>query len=395
MRRPGRQRYVQVGIVAGCLACGLGIVSTVHADIGPGDPPGTFSYLGSDDAGTSFVPRQLDDVHEDVTITHVEASRGAVHAVFDTNTEDPLRKVFYRRSTDGGTTFAPSVRLDVIDAAGRPSEGDSSESHLDVSGDTVHVVWEDDPVDGSGNPDPCCEEPNRDDVMYTHSTDEGRTFAVPVNVTSSPDFHNRDPNVAADGDLVAIVYEGRNEVADDPALMDDDVRFVRSTDGGATWGSETNLTNAFGEQDEPAVDVAGNTVHVVFRDSETEPPATRAAPTEGPPSRRPWTCPARRWTPRRTCSRRAASSTWSSAGTRKRTTGRRATTSSTTGAPTPGRPSPRRWSCSAGRRRATSRRWTPPGTRSTSCGRTTSSTTRRSSTCTAATADCASARRAT
>ena len=269
MRRPGRHRYALVGIVAGCLAaCGLGIVSAVHADIGPGDPPGTFSYLRSDDAGSRFVPRQLDDVHEDVTITHVKALGGAVNAVFDTNTDDP-RKVLYRRSTDGGRSFARSVRLDVLDAAGRPSEGDSSESHLDAGGDAVHVVWEDDPVDASGHPDPCCDEPDRDDVMYTRSTDEGRTFAVPVNVTHSPDFDNRDPNVAADGDLVAVVYEARNDVAEDPAHLEDEVHFVRSTDGGATFGADSNLTNAVGEQDEPAVDVAGRTVHVVFRNSAT------------------------------------------------------------------------------------------------------------------------------
>ena len=360
----------------------------------PGDPPGTFSYLRSDDAGSRFVPRQLDDVHEDVTITHVKASGGAVHAVFDTNTDDP-RKVLYRRSTDGGRSFARSVRLDVLDAAGRPSEGDSSESHLDAGGDAVHVVWEDDPVDGSGHPDPCCDEPDRDDVMYTRSTDEGRTFAVPVNVTHSPDFDNRDPNVAADGDLVAVVYEARNDVAEDPAHLEDEVHFVRSTDGGATFGAETNLTNAAGEQDEPAVDVAGRTVHVVFRNSatlragyvrSTDGGASFSAPVDLPGANVD-TSP----------SVLAQGSLVHVVVCRDTdgTTGRSAMTSSTSGAPTPGRRSPGRSSCSAGRRRATSRRWTPRGTTSTSCGRTTSSTARRSSTCTAATAGGASARRAT
>jgi len=169
---------------------------------------------------------------------------------------------------DSGASFRPSEELD-------DNNGDSGESDLDTVGTTVHVVWEDDKLLPDGNPDPCCNRPpqscNRDDVFYTRSIDDGLNFGTPVNLTNSDDVHNRDPDVAADGNLVGITYEARDEITGLPDLTNgDDVFFLRSADSGDTWGSEVSLTpNMAGNQDEPAIDIeettAGQTVHVAFR----------------------------------------------------------------------------------------------------------------------------------
>lgn len=231
----------------------------------------TFNYLRSTDGGDGFASlRQLDDVDEGLNITQVAAWGGTVHALFDTANDEPGR-VFHRRSTDGGATFSDSVRLDVVNAERDPDNAQSTEADLHAEGATVHVAWTGNPVDGEGTPDPCCEDPSRDDIFYIRSTDGGESFPAQVNLTASPRDHNRDPVLAADGDLVALVYEGQIKVDEDgDEYPEDDERgdqvLVRvSPDGGDSWGEEILLSaDPFGKQNEPSVGVAGDSVHVVF-----------------------------------------------------------------------------------------------------------------------------------
>ncbi len=243
--------------------------------------PGTFTYLRSDDGGARFVPLQLDDRGTAVGITHVAADHGAVHAVFDSGDNDGApRQVRYRRSIDGGKSFAASRRLDVVDDQGTPGNGDSSESDLATEGDHVGVVWEDDRLLADGAVDPCCDPAhpdrnpageNRDEVLWSASTDAGRTFSVPVNLSDSPETHNRDPDVAIEGGVVAVAYEGADLVTH-RRTDGDDVLLRVSTDGGATWGGERNLTlGVGGDQDEPAVDATADAIHIAYEDRQVVP----------------------------------------------------------------------------------------------------------------------------
>lgn len=271
----GRRPWAS-GLAATLLLAGLPVLGLPRALAVGEDSPGSFSYVRSTDGGDSFVPLELQDRSARVGATHLAAEGRVVHAVYDSgdNNEAP-RQVRYRRSTDGGEKFAASTRLDVVDARGTPANGDSSESDLDADGDDVSVVWEDDKLSAGGDVDPCCEsdhpdenpsDENRDDIFWTASTDAGKSFSVPVNITDSADVHNRDPDVAMGGELVVVAYEGE-DVISGAATDEDDVFFQISTDGGATWNDERNLTfGVGGGQAEPAVDATGGAAHVVYRD---------------------------------------------------------------------------------------------------------------------------------
>jgi hypothetical protein len=77
--------------------------------------------------------------------------------------------------------------------------------------------------------------------------------------------------VALDGNLVAIVYEGEDVIGHSQTDADD-VLFQVSTDGGATWSGERNLTVAVGGgQAEPAVERTADAIHVVYRDQQEVP----------------------------------------------------------------------------------------------------------------------------
>ena len=72
----------------------------------------------------------------------------------------------YRRSIDGGSTF-PNLIKNLSDNAGT-----SLGPAIAVSGNNVHVAWDD---DTPGNPD----------ILYRRSTDGGASFTDPIKNLSS------------------------------------------------------------------------------------------------------------------------------------------------------------------------------------------------------------------
>lgn len=251
------------------------------AEVGPGSPPTTFNYLRSDDGGNSFVPASLNNVSPETGSTKVKAADGSVHATFvavsEPGGESEPRQIHYRRSTDSGSSFGPSVRID-------DNIGDSDDADLAVDDQAVHVIWADDRLLANGEIDPCCHksdeedgianpaENNRDEILYARSDDGGQSFSEGVNITDSPNNHNRDPDIAVEGDLVVVGYEGivNGPDPEDDLNVDDNVLFERSTDGGQTWEPEINLTGSdVGEQDEPSIALSDGIVHASFRNKPT------------------------------------------------------------------------------------------------------------------------------
>jgi hypothetical protein len=249
------RRYVAGGFTGALVTTGLPLLALAASEVHPDERA---SYLHSSDGGERFYVEQLDDVHLGVNIVHAEAENGTVHGLFSDSTDFPETLGFpgpagidYRRSVDGGRRFADSVRLD--DAGGQ-----SSESDLAVEDRTVHVVWEEMVVDGTP-----------EEVLYTRSDDGGRSFAPPVDVSESPGLAETDPDIAVDGDLVVLAWEGR-AVPTNAAITKNRDIFVRiSHDGGRTFDAPLDLTfhlpgNSVVD-DEPAVAVSGDTVVIVFR----------------------------------------------------------------------------------------------------------------------------------
>jgi hypothetical protein len=244
-----RVRRAQVVAVA-LLLGGLPVLAVTPAPAAE-DSPGTFAYVRSTNGGNRFSPLELDDADNVVGGTHIVAEDGVVHAVYDSgNNDDAPRQVRYRRSTDAGESFAASVRLDVNDASGAPGNGDSSESDVDADDESVSVVWEDDRLLANGDVDPCCDpdnpaenpsDENRDEVLWTGSTDAGQSFSVPVNLSDSPDVHDTDPDVTVDGERIAVVHESEDIIS--AAVTDEtDVWFPLRRWAGRVTTSPTSRT---------------------------------------------------------------------------------------------------------------------------------------------------------
>lgn len=144
-------------------------------------------------------------------------------------------RVNYRSSTDGGNNWGTQVTF--------PSEAVSYAPCVDVSHDTVHVVYS----DGS--------ETNFDQLYYRRSIDNGRTWEPETMLTRDNDF-TWSADVAVSGSNVHVVR----------LLMDFyHIWYHRSTDGGLTWEPGFEISSYLPMQCMGhAVAVYDSTVHVLF-----------------------------------------------------------------------------------------------------------------------------------
>lgn len=151
-----------------------------------------------------------------------------------------LPEVYYCRSTDGGATWLADTRL---------STGQSStrQPAIAVTGDLVHVVWDD----------------NRHglnaEIYYRRSTDGGATWDTETRLTNADGF-SFNGVVAADGQYAYATW-------DDDRDGNSEIYSKRSTDAGATWGTDTRLTNNSADSYFASIAAAGNYVHLTWEDA--------------------------------------------------------------------------------------------------------------------------------
>jgi hypothetical protein len=221
--------------------------SVVHV-VWQDDRDGSFKlfYKRSTDGGVSWgADTRLTNNSRGSSSPSVSVSGQAVHIVWvDQRNVD--FEIFYKRSTDGGTSWEADTRLTI-------SAGESSNASVAVSDSVVHVVWQDN-RDGNyeiyhkrafgGNPPPVQIGP---DVRLTNDPSASKTS------------DNNAWCIAASGDTVHVVwYDFRD--------ANFEIYYKRSTDGGTSWGADTWLTTNSAESSSPSVTASGSVVHVVWQD---------------------------------------------------------------------------------------------------------------------------------
>jgi len=183
---------------------------------------------------------RLTNNYEGISYNPCIAVNGSnAHVVwYDTYQGNP--EIYYRRSTNGGANWLSEIRLS-------NNSFDSYRPSVSVSGSLVHVVWYD---NRDGN----------DEIYYKRSTNSGATWGAETRLTSDISY-SIVPSVTSSGNYVHVVWkEGRNGSGFE-------IYYKRSTDGGASWGPDTRLTNDPGTTESPSISVAGMNVSVVWHDT--------------------------------------------------------------------------------------------------------------------------------
>ncbi len=168
-------------------------------------------------------------------------SSNNLHVVWHDYTSGPP-EIYYKRSTDGGATWSSAQRLTWTSAS-------SYNPVIAIdSGGTLHVVWSEDT-------------PGLPEIYYKKSTDGGATWSAikRLSWTSGDSYF---PALAIDSsDAIHVVWEDFT-----PGYAE--LYHKRSTDKGTTWSADKRLTSTSGNSLAPAMATASvNTLHVVWYDS--------------------------------------------------------------------------------------------------------------------------------
>jgi hypothetical protein len=155
-------------------------------------------------------------------------------------------EIILARSTNGGANFGPSRNLS-------NSLGESFDPRIAISGSNVYVVWVDYSLGNS----------TKSDIMLIRSTSGGANFASAENLSNSPGEAS-DPRIAVSESNVYVVWEDTT-----PETGNGEIKFARSSDGGATFASAKNLSNNNGISFDPRIAVSESNVYVVWEDTTT------------------------------------------------------------------------------------------------------------------------------
>ncbi len=207
--------------------------------------PGNFSVFfsrSSDGGGTFSSPLNLSNNpggSANGAQVGVDSTGNIYVAWFDGSSGTP--GIFFRRSTDGGATFSSAMSqpatqgaLMAVDPAGK-----------------IYLAWTANDSSGIAR------------LVFSRSLDGGATFSNPLTISN--------PSVTAIPGATALDASGNINVAwteAAPPQGPDTIYFSRSTDGGTTFSSPSQVTNSSGPMFRVAglaVDASGS-IHVLWTD---------------------------------------------------------------------------------------------------------------------------------
>ncbi len=96
------------------------------------------------------------------------------------------------------------------------------------------------------------------EIYYKRSTDAGASWGTDTRLTNNPAFSGF-PSGSVSGQLLVIVWHENRD-------GNYEIYYRRSTNAGLNWGAETRLTNKSAFSGYPSISISGSVVHVVWQD---------------------------------------------------------------------------------------------------------------------------------
>lgn len=150
-----------------------------------------------------------------------------VYVVWDDGRFSNINYVYFAKSTNGGASFSPSVRIY------SPASVDSSHVYPTIAVDdfgVIYIAWAAIFWPGAGNPIVA-------DILFTKSVNGGVSFQPPIRITTAGFGFYFIPSLAVKGSNVYISY------SDISAFPLTNYYFVRSINGGNSFETPIQLNN--------------------------------------------------------------------------------------------------------------------------------------------------------
>ena len=224
----------------GAVAASGANVYVVWEDMRTGN--GEIYFRKSSDYGKSWHPIQRLTYTSSRSWAPAIAVQGAdIYVAWVDYTLTPgFAEIYLKKSPDGGATWQPSMRLSY-------TANESREPAIAAGGGAnVHVVWADrTPLDY--------------EIYFRKSTDGGATWQAVRQLTDN-EGESWNPRIAVEGANLFVVWW------DASTPGNDEIYFIKSDNGGATWRTATRLTYKAGISTEPDVAASGANVYVAWTD---------------------------------------------------------------------------------------------------------------------------------
>jgi hypothetical protein len=122
----------------------------------------------------------------------------------------------------------------------------------------VYVTWEEESATVPNNSMDKSHDNRNYDIYFKKSTDGGATFSKGINISNNSGY-SEHPQIAVSGSNVYVAWT-------DNTLLNQEILFKMSTDGGNTFYKSINLSNNSGSSYNQEIAVFANNVYVVWED---------------------------------------------------------------------------------------------------------------------------------
>ena len=199
-------------------------------------------FMRSTNSGGSFSnPISINNNHEAAVFSKIIADANNVYLVWTDNSLKNI-DVFFRHSTDNGTSFKDIVNIS-------NNAGSSDNPVMGVAGNNVYIAWSDLAVGATAS-----------DILFKRSTNGGASFGSTKNISNDPG-DSILPQISKYGSAVFIVWQ------DGIFGGQKDVLFRASGDNGITFENIRNLSNNIGTSENPMVISSGYNIYVLWQDN--------------------------------------------------------------------------------------------------------------------------------
>lgn len=165
-------------------------------------------------------------------------SSNVLHVVwFDRRFGDD--EIMYKRSTDGGVNWEPVVRL-------TNSPASSTNPEIAASGNNVFVVWRD---FRDGNYE----------IYFKRSADKGVSWDNDIRLTNNGSY-SIDPCIDIYTSVIQVAWSDNRD-------GNYEIYFKRSTDNGTNWDAVQRITNNASESNFPSINTISNNTILVWSDN--------------------------------------------------------------------------------------------------------------------------------
>ena len=240
-----RLTWTSGGSFSAAIAVGSsGLIHVVWRDDTSGN--NEIYYKGSADGGTTWSAAQRLSWTSSVSDAPAIAvdSNGTIHVTWQDSTSGNV-EIYYRKSSDGGTTWSAARRLTwTSGSSNRPAMATDSSN-------TIHLVWWD---DTSGL-----------EIYYKKGLGGGATWSSGQNLSLTSGLSYNPDITITSNDSIHVAWS-------DDTPGNDEIYYKKSQDGGTTWSALRRLTWNSDWSGEPAIDsYSSQNIHVIWLDNTPGP----------------------------------------------------------------------------------------------------------------------------